>query len=127
MNSPIPEIFELIIEKCSLGDLFRFELVSKYYKHIIRNHSFITIKIRLKNAQMCRNVLTQYNFKNLDLSKTNISDAEIMLLNKCQILDLCECLNITDLNMHMLSNCQNLNLSRTKITDAGLKFLTRCH
>ncbi len=122
----IPEITELILNKCTMRELFRFEAVSRYYAWFIRTCSWNNVPIRITDPDVCPHVLTKYKFVNFDVSKTDIDDLIVNLLTRCRTLNLSLCKHITNQSIILLGQCQNLNLSLTRTTDQSVKYLSQC-
>src|ERR1044071_1742078 len=125
MNYFPVELFELILNKCDIDDLFRFGLVSKQYLRITKNIKYHKL-IKPKSCNNLMYLLDNYKFNRFDLRRLKITDESIKFLATCHTLDLSHT-NITDESVKLLGSCHTLHLYGTKITDESVRVLGACH
>ena len=105
---------------------------ASWFQCIILQPHYLPISFHLKNINLSRTNLTNAGLKylsachTLDLSYTKIIDKELKYLSACHTLNLCST-KITNAGLKYLSACHTLDLSHTNITDDGLKYLSTCH
>jgi len=122
----INDIFVLLCQELTQNNIFKFELISKFHKKIIKTNSFYNVSVYVKKNSALRHIFNKYKFKNLILNHNCDVNLYIHKLKKCFKLDL-ESSDILDSNILKLRKCHTLNLSHTSITNDTVKKLKHCY
>ena len=107
------DLFISICQFLSINNIIGYELISTFHTKLIRNTPWYQ-EVKLKN------IMINYQFKNINLSNTYIID--VSQLGNCHTLNLS---NTKVSDVSQLGNCHTLNLSYTKVIDVSQ--LGNCH
>src|SRR5436190_624111 len=115
------DILLLIGSFLPIKNLLCFASISKPILSLIKNNSWYQ-PVKLKNTLP----LNYYQFKNVDLSNTNVTDESVSHLTQLHTLDLSDTI-VTDESVRYLTQLHTLDLRGTQVTDESVCYLTRLH
>jgi hypothetical protein len=122
------EIIEEICDKItSIRTLINYGFVDKQHNLIVKSKMWLHIPVRLKSDDMINLMLENYNFGNIILSYSAVTDEGVEKLINVHSMDLHLCTNITDKSISKLTNLHKLDISDTYVTDKSISQLSNIY
>ena len=119
-------IWQIGINIHNIKDLINYSSISKQHNIIIKKNRWLHIILKLsKNSQLLL-MIKNYNFGNIDLSYSNMTDESVSKLINAHTLYLSGT-NVTDESVFKLTNAHTLYLGGTNVTDESVSKLINAH